>query len=145
VKLAFVILLAIAGIAHAQPAQPGGWEIKVPEKLEVALGAIASMPITIAVDRGLSISKSGPVLIDLAPDAGLYIKKRRIGRPDAVDPDADVPRFVVPIRADAAGELVVKVRIRLWLCGGKVCRPLDLKRQTTILVTAPQPPVSGTP
>jgi hypothetical protein len=84
-------------------------------------------------------------LIDLAPDAGLYIKKRRIGRPDAVDPDADVPRFVVPVRADAVGELVVKVRIRLWLCGGKVCRPLDLKKQTTILVSAPASPGTGTP
>lgn len=122
--------------AHAQPAQPG-WEINVPEKVEVVKGAVASVPITIAVDRGLSVSKSGPVLIDLSPDAGLYIKKRRIGRPDAVDPEADVPRFVVPVRADQAGELVVRLRIRLWLCGAKVCRPLDLKKQTTISVSAP--------
>lgn len=122
--------------AHAQPAQPG-WEINVPEKVEVVKGAVANVPITIAVDRGLSVSKSGPVLIDLSPDAGLYIKKRRIGRPDAVDPEADVPRFVVPVRADQAGELVVRLRIRLWLCGAKVCRPLDLKKQTTISVSAP--------
>jgi hypothetical protein len=133
---AVFLLLFVASAAHAQPAQPG-WEINVPEKVEVVKGAVASVPITIAVDRGLSVSKSGPVLIDLAPDAGLYIKKRRIGRPDAVDPEADVPRFVVPVRADQAGDLVVRLRIRLWLCGAKVCRPLDLKKQTTISVSAP--------
>lgn len=134
-----VALLFVASYAHAQPAQPG-WEINVPEKVEVVKGGIASVPITIAVDRGLSVSKSGPVLIDLSADSGLYIKKRRIGRPDAVDPEADVPRFVVPVRADQAGELVVRLRIRLWLCGAKVCRPVDLKKQTTILATTPPPP-----
>lgn len=143
-RRALALLFAIAATAHAQPAQPG-WEINVPDKLEVTQGQVARLPITIAVDRGLSVSKSGPVLIDLSPDAGLYIKKRRIGRPDAVDPDADVPRFVVPVRADAVGELLVKLRIRLWLCGGKVCRPLDLKKQTTLLVTAPTGTGSATP
>lgn len=143
-RSAIAILLASATVAYAQPAQPG-WEINVPDKVEVVKGAVASVPITIAVDRGLSVSKSGPVLIDLSPDAGLYIKKRRIGRPDAVDPEADVPRFVVPVRADQAGELAVRLRIRLWLCGGKVCRPLDLKKQTTILVSAPPQAGSATP
>ena len=134
-RLAIAILL-VASYAHAQPAQPG-WEINVPEKVEVVKGAVANVPITIAVDRGLSVSKSGPVLIDLSPDAGLYIKKRRIGRPDAVDPEADVPRFVVPVRADQTGDLVVRLRIRLWLCGAKVCRPVDVKKQATISVSAP--------
>jgi hypothetical protein len=62
-----------------------------------------------------------------------------LGRPEAVDPEADVPRFVVPIRADTAGDHLVKLRIRLWLCGAKVCRPLDVKRQTTVAVTASAP------
>ena len=128
--------ISISGSAHAQPAT---WEIKVPDKVEAAQGATVQVPITIAVDRGFSVSKDGPVLIDLAPDPGLTIKKRRLGRPEAVDPEADVPRFVVPVRADVTGDHLVKVRIRLWLCGGKVCRPLDVKRQTTVVVTTPTP------
>lgn len=130
-------LILAATDAHAQPTS---WEIKVPERVEVAVGATASVPISIAVDRGFSISKDGPVLIDLSPDPGVTIKKRRLGRPDAVDPGADLPRFVIPVRADAAGDHLVKLRIRLWLCGGKVCRPLDVKRQTVVVVAAPQTP-----
>lgn len=134
--IAIAIITMVAKAAHAQPAT---WEIKIPDKVEAAQGATVQVPITIAVDRGFSVSKDGPVLIDLAPDPGLTIKKRRLGRREAVDPEADVPRFVVPVRTDAAGDHLVKLRIRLWLCGGKVCRPLDVKRQTTVSVTAPAP------
>lgn len=133
---ATILVMALVATAHAQPAT---WEIKIPDRVEAAQGATVQLPITIAVDRGFSVSKDGPVLIDLAPDPGLTIKKRRVGRPEAVDPEADVPRFVVPVRADAAGDHLVKLRIRLWLCGAKVCRPLDVKRQTTVSVAAPAP------
>ena len=135
---AWVLALIIA--ARSAHAQPANWEIKVPDRIEVAQGATGSLAISIAVDRGFSISMDGPVLIDLAPEPGVTIKKRRLGRADAVDPGADVPRFVVPVRGDTAGDHVAKVRIRLWLCGGKVCRPLDVKRQTVVSVGAPEPP-----
>ena len=133
---ATILVMALVATAHAQPAT---WEIKIPDRVEAAQGATVQLPITIAVDRGFSVSKDGPVLIDLAPEPGLTIKPRRLGRPEAVDPEADVPRFVVPVRADAAGDHLVKLRIRLWLCGAKVCRPLDVKRQTTVSVAAPAP------
>lgn len=134
-----MIVAALAATAHAQPAT---WEIKIPDRVSASQGATVQVPITIAVDRGFSVSKDGPVFIDLAPDPGLTIKKRRLGRPEAVDPEADVPRFVVPIRGDAAGDHVVKIRIRLWMCGGKVCRPLDVKRQMVMAVAAPAAPAS---
>ena len=135
-RLAIVLgAIVSSGSAAAQPTP--NWEIKVPEHLEVGLHGTASVPITFAVDRGFSISKDGPVLIDVVPEGGLTIKKRRLGRVDAVDPEADVPRFVIPVRGDAVGDHVVKLRIRVWLCGGKVCRPLDLKRQTSVSVAAP--------
>jgi len=114
-----------------------GWEVRVPDRLEVELGGTVKVPISIAVDRGLSVSKDGPLLIDISADRGLHIRKRRLLRADAVDPGADVPRFEIPVRGDAAGDHPVRVRIRLWLCGGKVCRPLDLTRQTAITVHAP--------
>lgn len=136
------IAIAAPTTVHAQPAN---WEIKLPDRVEVAQGATVQVPLSIAVDRGYTVSKDGPVLIDLAPDPGLTIKKRRLGRPDAVDPGADVPRFVIPVRADAPGDHLVRVRIRLWLCGGKVCRPLDVKRQTTLGVTVPAPADPPTP
>ena len=142
IRPALALVMLSASPAHAQPAN---WEIKVPDRIEVAQGATGSLAISIAVDRGFSVSKDGPVLIDLAPEPGVTIKKRRLGRADAVDPGADVPRFVVPVRGDTAGDHVAKVRIRLWLCGGKVCRPLDVKRQTVVAVTSAAPPDPPTP
>lgn len=131
------MLLGFTTPAHAQ--QPG-WEVRVPERLEVAIGAAVPLPIVIAVDRGLTVSKDGPVIVDLTFDPVVSTKKRRLGRADAVDPEADAPRFAVQVRGESAGETVVKLRIRLWLCGGKSCRPLDLRRQTTVVVTAPATP-----
>jgi hypothetical protein len=133
------VLGAAIWIATPAHGQPTSWDIKVPERIEVAVGATVPLPISISVDRGFSVSKDGPVIVDVVPDSGVTIKKRRLLRADAADPEADVPRFAIPVRGDTAGDRAVKLRIRLWLCGGKVCRPLDVKRQTVIAV-APEPP-----
>jgi hypothetical protein len=138
---AVVLAIALVAPAHAQ----ANWEIRVPERVEIAQGASSTLPITISVDRGFSVSKDGPVIIDVASEPGVTIKKRRLGRTDAVDPGADLPRFVIPVRADTFGDYTVKLRIRLWLCGGKVCRPLDVKRQAVVSVAAPPPPDPPSP
>ena len=126
--------------ARAEAQRPPGLDVRVPERVDAVAGTSVALPIAIAVDRGLTVSKDAPVIVDLAPDSGVTIKKRRLGRGDAVDPDADAPRFTVAVRADAAGEHAVKIRLRLWLCGGKVCRPLDVRRQTTVAVAAAAAP-----
>jgi hypothetical protein len=130
------LLLGVLLVLAAPPAwaQQPGWEVRVPERLEVQVGATVQLPIVIAVDRGLTVSKDGPVIVDLAPDAGVSVKKRRLGRTEAVDPGADAPRFAVTVRGETAGEAVVKIRIRLWVCGGRSCKPLDLRRQTVVAV-----------
>jgi hypothetical protein len=64
------------------------------------------------------------------------VKRRRLGRTDAVDPEADAPRFAVPLRADNAGDFALRVRLRFWLCGQKICKPVDAKRTVTVAVTA---------
>ena len=133
-KAALAILL-VATSAHAQ-----GWEVRVPERVEVALDAAGTLPIAIAVDRGLAISKDAPVILDVVAAGGVTVRKPRLGRADAVDPGADAPRFAVPLKATGAGEHVVKVRLRMWLCGGRSCRPLDVRKQTTIVVTPQNPP-----
>jgi hypothetical protein len=131
------LLLVAALVAPASAQRTPGWELKVPERIEVAVGEAATLPIAIAIDRGLTVSKDAPVIVTLAPDPGVVIKKRRLGRADAVDPEADAPRFAIPVRGDTAGEHVVRLHVKLWLCGGKVCKPLEIRRQTSIVV-APQ-------
>jgi len=130
----FVAFAIVVGASSAAAQRDPGWEVKVPDRVEVAPGGTATLPIAIAVDRGLAISKDAALIIDLAPDPGVAIKKRRLGRTDAADPEADAPRFAVPVRADAAGEYSVKLHVRFWLCGAKVCRPIDVRRSTTVAV-----------
>jgi hypothetical protein len=135
-------VLLVAGvllIARAD-AQNVGWELRVPERVELVTGTSGTLPISITIDRGRTISKDTGVMIDLAPEGGVSIKKRRLGRGDAVDPDADAPRFAVPLRAEAAGDFAIKVHVRFWLCGTKVCRPIDARRSVAIAVTAPAAP-----
>ena len=135
--LVSIVVLLAANPAGAQ--REPGWEVRIPERVEVAQGASVVVPIAIAVDRGLSISRDAPVIVDLVVEPGVTVKKRRLGRADAVDPEADAPRFALAVKGDTPGDHLVKVAIRLWLCGGKVCRPLDIRRQTTVAVAAPTP------
>ncbi|HEY5948850.1 MAG TPA: hypothetical protein VIV40_25340 [Kofleriaceae bacterium] len=133
--LAAVVLL----LARAD-AQDVGWDLRIPERVELTTGTSGTLPITITLDRGRTISKDAGIMIDLAPEGGASVKKRRLGRGDAVDPEADAPRFAVPVRADAAGDFVIKVHVRFWLCGSKVCRPIEARRSVTIAVSTPAPP-----
>jgi hypothetical protein len=124
-------LLLLSSTAFAEP----GWELRVPERVELVAGAGGTLPIAIAVDRGQTISKDGGIILDVAPD-GVTVTKRRLGRADAVDPDADAPRFAVPLRAAAAGDFTVKLHLRFWLCGAKVCKPIDARRTVAVAVSS---------
>jgi hypothetical protein len=131
-KLAALLLL-VAAPAIAGP----GWELHVPERVELAAGATGTLAIDIAVDRGQTISKDAGLVLDLAPDGGVALRRRRLGRGDAVDPDADAPRFAIPLRGEAAGEFTLKLHVRFWLCGTKVCKPVDARRTVAVSVAKP--------
>ena len=128
--------LALALVFVAAPAFAGpGWELHVPERVELAAGATATLAIDLALDRGQTISKDAGLVLDLAPDGGVSLRRRRLGRGDAVDPDADAPRFAIPLRGEAAGEFTLKLHVRFWLCGTKVCKPVDARRTVAVSVT----------
>ena len=135
---ALACLLLLAGTAAAEPGS-GGWEGRIPDRVEVAQGASAMLPIAIAVDRGLAVSKDAPVIIDLVPDVGAVVKRRRLGRPEAVDPGADAPRFVVAVKGATPGDHAIAIRVRFWLCAAKTCRPIDMKKVAQVAVTTTTP------
>jgi hypothetical protein len=139
VRQALLAVLACVGMAHADAPREPGWEVRIPDRVEIAPSATGTLAIALAVDRGLTISKDASVIVDLDPDAGIAIRRRRLGRSDAVDPEADAPRFAVPVKADAPGDHVVRIRLRFWLCGGKVCKPIDVRRTATVAVVTPAP------
>ena len=99
---ALATLAALAGRPERAEAQQPGWEVRVPERIDVVLGEAGVLPIAVAVDRGLSVSRDAPVIVDLA-GPGLGLKRTRLGRAEAVDPGADAPRFAVALRPTAAG------------------------------------------
>ena len=138
IRVALVVLALVIG-ARAEAQREPGWEVRVPERVELALGERGTLPIAIAVDRGLTVSRDAPVIVDVVLPAGVTTRKTRLGRADAVDPEADAPRFAMALEATGAGEHVVALRLRLWLCGGRACKPLDVRRKATIAVTRPEP------
>jgi hypothetical protein len=131
--LVLVLFTASAG-AQANP----GYKLDVPEHVDLDVGG-GTLPLSITVDRGQTISKDGGLTLDVAPDAGLGVRRRRLARTDAIDPDEVSPRFAIPLRADAAGDFAVKLHLRFWLCGTKVCKPIDVRRSVTISVHAAAP------
>lgn len=128
-SLALVLLFTATASAES-------WDLKIPERVEMTTTAGGTLPINITVDRGMSLSKDASIVIDLAPEPGVTVKRRRLGRTDAVDPEADAPRFAVPLRAENPGDFALRVRLRFWVCGQKVCKPVDAKRTVTIAVIA---------
>jgi hypothetical protein len=137
-----VLVLVLVLVLVSAAAADTGWDLKAPDKVELVAGAAGTLTISIAVDRGLSISKDAGVIIDLAPEGGLAVKRRRLGRGDAVDPEADSPRFAIPLHVESPGDYRLKLHVQFWLCGQKVCRPADARRTIAVTATAaaPTPP-----
>ena len=142
-----MLVLVLVLVPSSTLASPG-WTLTVPDRVELVAGAGGALPIAIDIDRGLSISKDAGLLLDLSPEGGVAITRQRLGRGDAVDPDAESPRFSVPLRAQAAGDYRVKLHLRFWLCGQRTCRPVDARRTVAIAVSAPTaapPPATPPP
>ena len=132
--LGLVIVAASGVVAGAQPA--AGFDVRIPDKLELVAGESGTLGVAIAIDRGLQISRDAALILDLAPDPGVTIKKHRLGRTDAVDPEAESPRFAISVRADTTGQTNVAVRVRFWLCAARACRPIDVRRTVPVVVSS---------
>ncbi len=135
VAAATCLLLGSTAAAQRQP----GWEVRLSERVEVTTGQPGTLALALAVDRGLTVSRDAAVIVDLAAPPDVVIKRRRLGRGDAADPGADAPRFAIPVRTDIPGEHVIAVRVRFWLCGARVCRPVDVRRRAVVVAVAPPP------
>lgn len=143
-KLLAALVVASFATTRADAQRDASWELRIPERMELVAGAGGTLPITIVLDRGLTISRDAALIVDLTPDAAIAIKRRRLGRADAVDPDAGAPRFSIALRSDTPGDFGVRVRLRFWVCGKRVCRPAEARRNVAIAVLPP-PPTPATP
>jgi hypothetical protein len=131
VALAAIIAAAGRGVAEAPPR----WTVEVPATLAIAAGAPATLPIALGAGPGQTISRDGPLTIDVGAPAGVTFRRQRFDRRDAVEGDgASGPRFELPFRIDAPGAYQLTVRVRFWSCGDRVCRPVDVRREVAVEV-----------
>ena len=135
-------LVLAAVLLAAPPAAAEDYELRVAAPASVAPGEAATVSLTIAGTGGRTVSKDGPVRVQLASET-LTLPRRRYDRRDAADPAADAPRFDLRLTAPTAGAHELALDVRFWLCGTRACRPIRATR--TIVVDAPAPPEPAPP
>jgi len=97
-------------------------DVTVPERVPILIGQTA--PIALAItEQGRTIEGT---IVDVAPVAGVTLKKRRFG-PGAA--------FEIPVHGDATGEHVIAIRVRYWACRAHACWPVDVKVKTIAVVS----------
>jgi hypothetical protein len=124
------VLLATPAAAAPDP----GVELRAPDEVAAVAGQPVVVSLTLVPATGKSVSTDGPVLVELTLPDGLTASRRRYARRDAADPAAEAPRFELKLRAVAPGEHALRVAVRLWLCGKKVCRPVHAERAVVVRV-----------
>lgn len=130
-----VLLVALAGPAEADEA----YELRVPAEVEVEPGVASTVSLTLAGTGTRTISRDGPIKIELSSPT-LTLPRTRYQRRHAADPAAEAPRFDLRFTAPAAGDHELVLDLRFWLCGTKACRPVHATHTVTVRATAPEPP-----
>lgn len=143
-RLAILASVAFHAWLAAAPAYADAQDhdIRLPAQDQAITGEPRSLSLTIAPLPGHTISREGPLMVDLdtAPDSGLHLPRRRYQRRDAADARAEAPRFDLRYRADAPGRHALRVDLRFWACARRTCRPVHVTRTVTIEASAPPAP-----
>jgi hypothetical protein len=128
------VLVAMASVAAAAGAT---YELRVADAVEVPPATASTVSLTLAGTGGRTISKDGPIRIELSSPT-LTLPRTRYERRHAADPAAETPRFDLKFTAPSAGSHELVLALRFWVCGKQTCRPVRTTK--TIPVTATAPP-----
>jgi hypothetical protein len=137
-----LLVAAVLVLAPRPPVQaaPQGHDIRLAANDQAQVGETRSLSLTIAAHAGYTISRDGPLYIDLASagaEAGiLELPRPRYQRSDAADVQAEAPRFDLRYIARAPGQTTVRVALFFWVCGPRVCWPVSESRDVHIDVHA---------
>lgn len=136
--------LLLSGPAHADVAP---WALEVPERVTLAVGEVAQLPLVLRAGGRYQVAPVGVVLELTPPERGLGLRQRRYQRGDAGGDEgvaAALP-FEVSVRGEAAGSYELGVRARFWACTARLCVPVDQRRSVAITVAPPAPPPAVEP
>ncbi len=140
--LSIALLLVPATAAADEP-----WRITVPDAVDAEVDAAGAVSLGIAAREGYTISRTGPLQIDLTaePPAALTLPRRRLSRRDAADAQAEAPRFDLRFKARAEGDHRLTASVRFWLCARRTCRPVASSAAVTVRARRPAPPAPPPP
>ena len=131
-----VVVAVVVALASVAAAAGATYELRVPESVEVSPTVASTVSLTIAGTGTRTISKEGPIRIDLSSPT-LTLPRTRYERRHAADPAAETPRFDLKFTAPTAGDHELVLALRFWVCGAKTCRPVRASK--TIIVKAAAP------
>jgi hypothetical protein len=135
------VVLAVASVAAAEGAR---YELRLPDAVEVEPAVASTVSLTIAGTGGRTISKDGPIRVELSSPT-LTLPRTRYERRHAADPAAETPRFDLKFTAPAAGDHELILSLRFWICGAKTCRPVRTSKTITVRAAAPAAPPDAGP
>ena len=75
------------------------------------------------LEKGIHVNREFPLRYKVEPSAGLRVARTELKRGDAVDPNAENPRFEIPVTGVARGEQQVVVQMRFAICSDAWCVP----------------------
>jgi hypothetical protein len=97
-------------------------------------GAKGSLVIAIVPVATVHVDPRAPLKIALQATPGLALEKTSLGRKDAVDQQAQGPRFEVPFVAEKAGRHEAKAKLDFFVCSDQWC--VKQARDVSVVIEA---------
>ncbi len=88
---------------------------------KLANGASGKLVLAIVPITGTHVHPAAPLKIALSGTPGLKLSKDVLGHKDAVDPQAEGPRFEVPFTAAQRGAQVARAKVDFFICSDQWC------------------------
>ena len=88
-------------------------------------GRAATFSVVLSPAPGLHLLDEGPLILDIE-GTGVEPSTRSLGRNDAVDPRAEIPRFEIEVRAHRDSTPTLHAHLLVWVCRGTRCRPVEI-------------------
>jgi hypothetical protein len=123
-RLAIAALAGLAAAAFAAEENPGAEGFSVDTSgstRSLAVGQQGKLALAIHPKAPWHVDPRAPLSIKVEAPAGLKLAKAQLGRKDALEPKAEVPRFEVPFTAEAAGAQEARAQIKFFLCRDEIC------------------------
>jgi hypothetical protein len=140
----FLVAVAVAAPVFAPAAPPKGDDVGAEaangyaidtagSTQRLAPGAQGKLVFTIHPRGEWHVDPRTPLRIDLSAPAGLALEKTRLGKKDAVTPNAEAPRFEAPFTAVSAGTHEARAKLDFFVCSKTAC--VKQVREVSVPVT----------